>query len=76
MRLDIQFKTRFHIPSFRILNPLCCGSHFNSITFIDAMTKGSTKSLSLGTKYLSLGRFSPLLIEPNKDIFRTSSGRL
>ena len=28
-----------HIPSFCIVNLLCCGGHFSSITFIDAKTK-------------------------------------
>ena len=28
-----------HIPSFRIVNLLCCGDHFSNITFTDAKTK-------------------------------------
>ena len=28
-----------HIPSFCILNLLCCGGHFDNITFTDARTK-------------------------------------
>ena len=28
-----------HIPSVSMDNPLCCGSHFSNITFIDVKTK-------------------------------------
>ena len=28
-----------HIPSFRMVNLLCCGGHFSYVTFIDVKTK-------------------------------------
>ena len=28
-----------YIPSFRIVNLLCCGDHFSNVTFVDAKTK-------------------------------------
>ena len=37
--LSFNLRHAIHIPSFRIVNPLCCGGHFSNITFIDARTK-------------------------------------
>ena len=52
-----------HIPSFRIVNPLCGGGHFSCTTFFDAKTKyGSSYLLYVSQSYLlshirtSLGR--------------------
>ena len=53
-----------HTSSFRIVNMLCCGGQFSNITFINAKTKYRCPYL--------MDIFLALLIEPYKDVFRTS----
>ena len=50
-----------HIPSFRIVNLLCCGDHFRSIAFIDANTNyRNPYLLDVSQPYLSNHRRTSL----------------
>ena len=44
-----------HIPSFRIVNLLCCGGHFSNITLIDAKAKYRSPYLFQGCPQHVLG---------------------